>query len=120
MAEGPPPPFSATGRWRPRQGRRLRRADCREARRQPADGQRTTEGAEPGWPAPLQADQAVDVLQARRTVDSWCQKRDSSEAISPWDRALRQRNPVHRPRPDRGIRRKRLIEDTMRSMTVKE
>ena len=47
--------------------RRLRRADRRETRRQPADRQRASEDPVAGRIAELQADQAMDVLQARRS-----------------------------------------------------
>src|SRR3981189_1921373 len=67
MAKTSESAFPDAGRWRPRQRRRWRRADRRETRGQPTDRQRASEDFVASRIAALQTDQAMDVLQTRRS-----------------------------------------------------
>src|SRR5215216_2047605 len=87
MAETPQGAFSRPDRRRSRQGRGLRRADCRKTRGEPADRERTFEDIVAIRPGEREACQAVDVLQARRgphreteDVDS---RKDLKAAVRP-------------------------------------
>src|SRR5262249_41412189 len=60
--------FSAAARRRSRARRRVRRVHRRQARGEPADGQRALAGPHARRARPGQADQAVDVLQAGRAA----------------------------------------------------
>src|SRR5262245_42152339 len=66
MDEGPGREFPAADRWRSGDGRGLRPLDRGEARDQPADAARAHADPEPGRAGARQADQAMDLLQARR------------------------------------------------------
>src|SRR3981081_3720735 len=66
MVKTPQSAFPRPGGRGPRQGRGAWRADCREARCEPAHRERTLEGIVASGVGKRQARQAVDVLQARR------------------------------------------------------
>src|SRR5882757_9742005 len=67
MAKTSESAFPGAGRWRPCERRRVRRADRRETRGEPTNRQRASEDFIASRIAALQTDQAMDVLQTRRS-----------------------------------------------------
>src|SRR5437773_6238382 len=59
--------FPSASGWRFGEGWGLRLPDCAQAPRESTDHQRTHEDTVPGWADSSQANQKVDLLQARRS-----------------------------------------------------
>src|ERR1700704_4988555 len=87
MAQAAQSALPRPARRRSRQGRGMRRADCREARCEPAYRERTPEGIVAGGFSERETRQAMDVLQARRSA--YCEtenghsREDLTAALSP-------------------------------------
>src|SRR5467141_3575900 len=81
MAKKSESAFPGAGRWRPCQRRRVRRADRRETRGQPTDRQRASEDFVASRIAALQTDQAMDVLQTRRSPHREAEAGDRCENL---------------------------------------
>src|SRR5882724_3642831 len=81
MAKASESAFPGAGRWRPCQRRRVRRADRRETRGEPTYGQRASEDFVASRIAALQTDQAMDVLQTRRSPHREAEAGDRCENL---------------------------------------
>src|SRR5262245_54024473 len=82
MAAATAAPLSTAGGWRSRRRRRMHGVHRREARRQPAYRERASARPRRRRADPRQADQAVDLLQARRGGYRRNQEADSGENLS--------------------------------------
>src|SRR6185437_16571983 len=82
MAQGPARAFPAANRWRPGQGWRLRHPHRGKARRQPADRERTFEGADAGRAHPREAVEAMDLLSPGRGAHPSCQEGDLGKGLA--------------------------------------
>src|SRR6267378_5347186 len=89
MAKTSESAFPGAGRWRPCERRRVRRADRRETRGQPTDCQRASEDFVASRIAALQTDQAMDVLQTRRSPHREAEAGDRCENLIRGDLILR-------------------------------
>src|SRR5712671_7084271 len=89
MAKKSESAFPGAGRWRSRQRRRVRRADRRETRGQPTDRQRASEDFIASRIAAHQTDQAMDVLQTRRSPHREAEAGDRCQDLMRGDLILR-------------------------------
>src|ERR1700693_83983 len=97
MAQASPQAVPASGGRRPGEGWRVRAADRAEGARQPATRQPAPQDPDRRWADPRQANQAMDLLQTRRSQDQAPKEADAESVAEPRPGVRREPVPLGDP-----------------------